>query len=105
MEGSRSLVLARVHVGTWDVSLTPLVGLWHPEPQTPPEISTSWICVFLVLPTAPLLVCCPSSIISLSPLNETLELLQYDGGSEKALHILFAQTCPACHRFTPPHFY
>lgn len=92
------LALGMCHSPLW-------FGLCHPEPWTPPEVSMSRVCVFLVLPTMPLLVCCPSSIISLSPLNETLELLQYDGGSGKALHVLFAQTCPACHHFTPPRFY
>lgn len=86
------------HLSLW-------LGLWHPKPRTPPEVSMSWVCVFLVLPTAPLLVCCPlspSSIISLSPLNETLELLQYDEAQGR--HVLFAQTCPACHCFTPPNY-
>ena len=83
------------------------LGLWHPEPQTPHEVSMSWVCVFQVLPTAPLLVCCPlspSSIISLSPLNETLELLQYDGGSGKARPVCSDVPClPPFYPTELPH--
>ena len=67
---------------------------WHSELLAPAEMYVSLACAFCVPTMKLFLVCCSSSVISLSPLSELWSFSGVRKTQGQPCQALFAQTCP-----------